>query len=227
MTKVSKIAKNDIVTLRDRANAFAQDAVDAMCAKIAKAFAQRDKFESGAMLSYLREKERMLVTNKIAVARLFLALDIEPSNVILRKVSSNAMFNAKAFKKICELASFVCTGNTKIEKVMSAFIACALLFDERTAKGAAISNAANKAFLSNMKFDQIVQDVDLAAYLADYQHKFITGGKDTQSSQARNVLDVLGLGAIATADNRARGGVIINSQHEFYSLFRESFMKAA
>lgn len=219
-------ANTEIQTLRAKANAFAQPQVDAMVAKIKAAFTQRDKHEQGSMLSYERERKRM-IGSSIAVARLFLALDIEPSNIILRKVNSNAMFNAKALKKIVEIAQFVCGARSNIEKVLAAFIACALVFDERASKGDAIANTQNKAFLSSANFDKIVSDADLATYLKDYQHKFMTGGQDTQSSQVRNVLDVLGLGAITTANNRSRGGIAINSNHDFYQLFRNQFMVQA
>jgi len=210
-------------SLRDVALSFDDATVAAMREKIAKSFERRDVFEATKSdLSYQREKTRMLDAG-VAVSRFFLALNIEPANVIERKVNSTGMFNAKALKKIVELARFAVTGDRRVEKVMLSFIACALLFDASNT-GAAIGNNLNKSFLSNLQLDKIISDTDLAEYLADYQHKYMTGGKDTQSSQARNVLDVLGLGEIVNVDSRNRGGILINSDHDFYALFRDAFM---
>jgi hypothetical protein len=130
------------------------------------------------------------------------------------------MFNAKALDKITELAQFAVGHGATVQKVTLAFIACALAFDQ----GDAIDNKLNKNFLSNADVSRLVTDADLAAYIADYQHKFMTGGKDTQSSQVRNVLDVLGLGQIVSND-RARGAIIINADHAFFDHFRAELMK--
>lgn len=216
----------EVVSFRDSCNAIEQSKVDAMCADIVASFNRRDAFEGSAALdsasSYSKNRAAVL-NNQIAVARFFCALDITAASVIERKVSANKMFNAKALKKIVELARFAVLNERKIEKVMSAFIICALKFEANS--GEAISNAVNKSFLSNLDFSLIVADSDLAAYLADYQHAYISGGKDTQSSQARNVLDVLQLGSIVNCDNRSRGGVSLNSQHAFYSDFTAAFCK--
>ena len=212
---------------RERCNAFDAATVDAMVQDIRDSFERRDSFEGANAIganSYTNNRDKVL-NNSIAVARFLLALDIKPSNVIERKVNANAMFNAKALKKIVELAKFAVLGTTKIEKVMSAFILCSLAFDARESDGDAISNKVNKSFLSGLNFTDMVKDADLADYLSDYQHKYISGGKDTQSSQARNVLDVLGLGHIRDCDNRYRGGIAINSDHEFYAQFCDVFVK--
>lgn len=210
------------VSFRDTCNAIAQDRVDAMILAIEESFARRDTFEGAAALdsssSYAKNRNAVLA-NKVAVARFFCALNVTAAGVIERKVSANKMFNAKALKKIVELSRFAVLGERKIEKVMSAFTFCALAFD------GAISNATNKNFLSSLDFSQIVNDSDLASYLADYQHAYISGGKDTQSSQARNVLDVLGLGSIVNVDNRSRGGIELNRAHPFFADFNAAFRK--
>ena len=210
-------------TFRDRCNAFDTATVDSMVAKINASLERRDNAANNGGGSYTKERAKV-VANIGAVARFFLALNIEPSQVIERRVVASAMFNAKALKKVVELARFAVTGNKSIEKVMSAFIICALAFENRT-DGAAISNRINKSFLSNLDFSKIVEDEELADYLADYQHAYISGGKDTQSSQARNVLDVLGLGEIVNCDNRSRGGIVLNNTHAFFADFCEAFIK--
>lgn len=213
----------DAVSFHDAALSFDAVSVAAMQADIVASFARRDVFESNAAsdLSYTRERARMLEASA-PVARFFLALNVSPSSVIERKVNSSNMFNAKALKKIVELARFACGTSNKVEKVMLAFIACALTFDAKL--NGAIANKVNKSFLSGLNFDKIVSDTELADYLSEYQHKYMSGGKDTQSSQARNVLDVLGLGRIVTCDNANRGGIEINSNHLFFAQFRTAFM---
>lgn len=215
----------ETLSFRDKCNAFSQIDVDTMVASLRDSFARRDTFEGANATgsnSYTVNRDKVL-NNSVAVARFFLALGITPSAVIERKVSSNKMFNAKALKKIVELAQFACTGAKKIEKVMSAFIVCSLAFDAKS--GDAIANRFNKSFLSNLDFSKIVEDAELAAYLSDYQHSFMSGGKDTQSSQARNVLDVLGLGSIVTVENKSRGGIAINRDHDFFADFTAAFCK--
>lgn len=204
-----------------------QNRVNLVVGKIKASFARRDVFEgdtaNDSSSSYAKQR-KMVLDNSQAVARFFLALNIEPANVIERKINANKMFNAKALKKIVELAKFSVTGSKKIEKVMSAFIVCSLAFDARS-NNEAISNSVNKSFLSNLDFSKIVQDTELADYLADYQHSYISGGKDTQSSQARCVLEVLGLAEVVSCDNRYRGGVKIATDHLFYSDFASEFVK--
>lgn len=213
-------------TFRALTASFSTQKVGAMVKKIEESFARRDEFEGANAVganSYTANRDKVLA-NKQAVARFFLALNIEPANVIERKVNATKMFNAKALKKVVELAQFACTGNKKLEKVMSSFIICSLAFDARNS-GEAISNSVNKSFLSNLDFSKIVKDQELADYLADYQHSFISGGKDTQSSQARCVIEALRLGEVVTCDNRYRGGIKLHSNHSFFADFSAAFVK--
>lgn len=220
------------LSLRDLALSFDTDAVDAMVSDIRATFDARDAFEQSRGLSladksssYAKAKANML-NNAIAVARGFLALNVEPVNVIRRKVVSGNEFSAKALDKVTELCAFICGNAARFQSVTKAFIACAIAVADKSADDSAIGNKVNKLFLSNASFDRLVNDAELAAYIADYQHKFMSGGKDTQSSQVRNVLDVLGLATICTVDH-ARGGITINKAHGFYSLFRERYMTQA
>lgn len=219
-------ATDETLTLRDRALAYDAATVDAMRERIVASFDRRDTFEginaTDSASSYAKARKNM-TANSVAVARAFLALDIEPANVIERKVVENKMFNAKALDKVTEICAFICGNSTRFQKVTQAFIACAMLYSSRN--DTAIDNATNKAFLSNSSFKMIADD-ELRDYLRDYQHKFMSGGKDTQSSQVRNVLDVLNLASIVTVE-RARGGIVLNDTHEFYSLFHDRYMVRA
>jgi len=203
--------------------------VKTMSEKIKESFARRDEFEganaqnSGS--SYCVNRDKVL-KNAVAVSKLLIALNKKPDEVIERHVNSSKMFNAKALKKIVELAQFAC-GVRKvenIEKVMTSFILCSLKYSSDSDSDV-ISNSANKAFLSSVDLSQIVENEALAEYIADYRHAYISGGKDTQSSQARNVLDVLGLGEIVTCDNRHRGGIKVDSDNAFLRMVCDAATK--
>jgi hypothetical protein len=216
----------ELTTFRALTGEISKQKVAATVKKIEDSFARRDVFEGAnatVSTSSYAVNRKMVLDNKEAVARFLAALNIEPANLIERKINASKMFNAKALKKVVELARFAVTGNRKIEKVMSAFIICSLAYEAKH-NGAAISNAINKSFLSNLDFSKVL-DAELADYLADYQHAFISGGKDTQSSQARCVLEALGLGEIVATDNRYRGGLKLNANHAFFADFSAAFVK--
>lgn len=223
MTK-KKTQNVEIKNIRDIALSFDDTQVEATCELIEACFDRRDAFEERNGLnidvsnSYTKAKAKMLSAS-VAVARFMLALDIAPSAVIERQVAETKMFNAKALDKVTELAQLTVGLGQHVQKVTVAFICCALAFD----KGEAIDNKLNKNFLSNADVSKLVTDAELADYISDYQHKFMTGGKDTQSSQVRNVLDVLGLGSIVSTE-RARGAIQINASHLFYDFFRARYM---
>jgi len=233
---MTKSVKTETAPAQIRADAIAlsNKKVGNMTAQIVKAFTARDKFEAAngvditANNSYTRERDRML-REKQSVARLFTVLGVTASNVINRKVSANAMFNAKALKKVTEIACFV-TGNAQdkrnlsLEKVTQAFIACALIASDN--KMTAIQNPINKRFLSSTKLDEFISDETLRNSLADMRHKAMTEGRDTQSSQARNVLDVLGLGTISSVDKH-RDAITLEVKHAFFDLFRGRYMTKA
>jgi hypothetical protein len=230
LASINVTGDTDTATLRERALAVAQSDVDAMVERIRATFDARDAFEESRGLdladrstSYAVARKRMLDAGQ-AVARAFIVLGAEPVNVIRRKVVSSNEFTAKGLDKVTELCQFICGNEVRFQSVTKAFIACAIAVADRD--DSAIGNKVNKAFLSNASFDRLVSDADLATYLKDYQHKFMSGGRDTQSSQVRNVLDVLGLADIVTVD-RARGGIAIKRDHGFYDLFRNRFMQTA
>lgn len=214
-------------TLREVALSYGDADVGLMVEDIHKSFERRDDFEESQGLSlaidnsYTRERKRMLGA-EIAVARFFLVLGISASDVIERKVASNAMFNAKALKKVTELARYSVGFGHKLEKVTRAFIACGLIASDRG--HTAITNDVNRKFLNGSDFSSLIKDQELIDYLREQRHIAMTSGAETQSSQARNVLDVLGLGNI-TSVTRNRDAIILHSDHSFFELFRNDFMK--
>lgn len=210
------------LSLRDRANAFDAATVDSMVSKIDSAIALRDVTENNGGGSWFNSR-KLIESNKQSFARFLLAMNVEPSAVICDRVVSSAMFNAKALKKVVELARFTVTGDKRVEKVLLAFIICSLRWSSFNGEGA-ISNRFNKSFLSGLDFAKIVQDSELAEAIADYQHRAMSGGKDTQSSQSRRVLEVLGLGDIDNTENRYRGGIALHTDHSFFDLFCDAFL---
>lgn len=222
----SEVTATETVTLRDRALAFSDATVAATVTALHDSFDRRDAFEASNGLSldndssYTRERSRML-KSEVAVARFFLALGIEPCDVIERKVSSNAMFNAKALKKITELARYSVGVGSKLEKVTRAFIACALIATDRGVTN--ITNDVNRKFLNGADYSAIITDQELIDYLRELRHVAMTSGAETQSSQARNVLDVLGLGSIKSVAKN-RDAIELNASHDFYATFRADFL---
>ncbi|HIV77252.1 MAG TPA: hypothetical protein H9899_06990 [Candidatus Sphingomonas excrementigallinarum] len=217
----------ETVTLRDTALSFDTATVTAAVDALRDSFARRDTFEASNGLSltadssYVRERNRML-KNEIAVSRFFLALGVTASDVIERKVSSNAMFNAKALKKVTELAQYAVGVGHRLEKVSRAFIACALIATDRGHTD--ITNDVNRKFLNGSDFSALIKDAELIDYLRDQRHVAMTSGAETQSSQARNVLDVLGLGAIKSVQKN-RDAIALNTSHGFFAMFRGDFLK--
>lgn len=217
----------ETVTLRDTALSFDTATVTAAVDALRDSFARRDAFEASNGLSltadssYVRERNRML-KSEIAVARFFLAIGVDASDVVERKVASNAMFNAKALKKVTEIAQYVCGFGHKLEKVTRAFIACALIATDRGHTD--ITNDVNRKFLNGSDFSAIIRDQELVDYLRDQRHVAMTSGAETQSSQARNVLDVLGLGSIKSVQKN-RDAIALHTDAPFYAMFRGDFLK--
>lgn len=214
-------------SFRDIALSFDDATVMRMVASIGDSFDRRDAFEESQGLniavdnSYSRERDRM-TRNGIAVARFFLALGIEASDVIERKVSSTAMFNAKALKKVTELAQYSCGIGQRIERVTRAFLCCALIATDRGVS--VITNDTNRKFLCSVNFSGQIADQDLIDHLDELRHRAMTSGAETQSSQARNVLDVLGLGSIMSV-HKNRDAIKLNRDAPFFADFARDFLK--
>lgn len=214
-------------SLKDIALGFSADQVDLMRAKIEESLERRHQFElaQGLVLTGATswEKAKKQVTQaEIAVARLFLALNLTPAGVFERQAVEGKMFNAKAIKKIVELAQFTCGMGTKLERVTKAFIACAIIASDKQ-PGAAITNRLNQRFLGNKDLGSFIADKDILDHLDELRHKSMSTGAETQSSQARNVLDVLGLGRITSVE-RARDAVVLDLANPFYTMFRQAVM---
>lgn len=231
---MTKTTENNI---RTQARELTNQQVGSMVSQIVLSLKRRDEFEKSQGLdleidnSYTRERDQILA-NKHNVARLFIVCGVKASEVIERQVTSTSMFNAKALKKVREIANFVCGDKQggalpkrPLEKVVTAFVAGAMLSTD--SKVTTMQNALNKNFLSSTALDNIISDEqlreDIAAMRAEHGSTSITGGKDTQSSQVRNVLDVLGLGTISSVDKH-RDAITINRKHGFYELFASRYM---
>lgn len=222
--------QTETVSFRETALAFSNQKVTAMKLAIEASFDARDLFEAanGNSItdrnSYTKARDGMLKSS-VAVSRFFLALGIKPSDVIERKVQSNAMFNAKALDKVTELARYAVdvASVSRLQRVTKAFIACCLVSADKGIE--VVTNAINARFLNSDDLSHYIADADLLDHIAENRHAAMSSGAATQSSQARNVLDVLGLGAIRTVE-RARDAIAIDAKHSFYDQFRADFMKA-
>lgn len=222
------IVAEPIVTLRDKALSFDAATVDAYALTLDASFDRRDIFEAskgtaivGKASAYAVEKARMMKA-KIAVSRLFLALDLQASNVVERSLAENSMFSAYGLKKITELAQYVCGYGSKLEIVTRAFFACALIATDRGLT--VIDNETNRRFLCSRGFTDAISDQELIAKLDELRLRSMSSGAETQSSQARNVLDVLGLGSIKSI-NKPRDSIVIDASHGLFTMFRGDFMK--
>lgn len=225
MSKSIKITEG--ADIKEVALGFSDARVKTMCGKLTESIERRHSFELTQGLAMTgatswEKARKQLEASQIAVARMFLALNLEPAAVIERQAVEGKMFNAKAIKKIVELAQFTCGMPGKIERVTKAFIACALIASDKN-PGSAITNAVNQRFLGNKDLSTLITDKDILDNLDDLRHKSMSTGAETQSSQARNVLDVLGLGTITTV-TRARDAVVLNLDSPFYGLFRKAVM---
>lgn len=229
MTKTKKIA-NEAPSFKDLALAFDQEAVDAMGIEIQESLERRHAFELSQGLTLTGStswevSKKKAEGAKIALARMFLALNIKPANVFERRLVEGKMFNAKSIKKIVEMAKFTCGEVGGMELVTRAFVACSIIADTKN-PGEPITNDINARFLNSKDLGAWIKDQELLDAIDQLRHKSMTTGAATQSSQARNVLDVLGLGTV-TKVLRERDAVCINAAHPFYELFREKFMHAA
>lgn len=225
MTK--RKAPTEVLSIKDHALAFPDADVTSMVGDIQASIGRRHNQEQAWGLSLTgstswEKAAAMVAKNEVALARTFLAFDITPSSVFERQAVEGKMFNAKAIKKIVEIAKFVCGMPGKLERVTKAFIACALLADDQN-KGAAITNSLNQRFLNSKDIGSFITDKDVLDHIQDQRHSAMSTGADTQSSQTRNVLDVLGLGSIAKVE-RERDAIVLKSDHAFYSMFRAAVM---
>lgn len=224
---VSLKKKNEAQTLKDIALGFSAEDVAGMQAKITESLERRHQFELAQGLTLTgatswEKAKRQVESASVAVARLFLALNLSPAGVFERRAVEGKMFNAKAIKKIVELAQFTCGMGSKLEVVTRAFIACAVIASDKT-PGAAITNRVNQRFLGNKDLGSFIADQEVLDHLDKQRHKSMSTGAETQSSQARNVLDVLGLGRITSVE-RARDAVVLDLANPFYALFRQKVM---
>ncbi len=224
MTKRIK-KPTEVVTMRDTALAFTDGDVNTMCLAIDASLDRRDAIELAPAGSSWDKAYKQVQASKVAVARFFLALGVEPANVFERRLVEGKMFNAKSIKKIVEMARYVVGIGEKMERVTRAFIACALIADDKD-NGRVFTNTVNAKFLNASDLSALSTDPDLLDHIDALRHNAMSTGAATQSSQMRNVLDVLGLGTVTKVD-RERDAVIIHRDAPFYGMFRASFLEPA
>lgn len=225
-----KNIKTEAPTLREIALAFDQSAVDTMAAEIEASLDRRHAFELSQGLTLTgatswEKAKKQAQAAKISLARTFLALNITPANIFERRLVEGKMFNAKSIKKIVELAHFTCGNSSKLELVTRAFVACCIIADSKH-PGEPITNAINARFLNSKDLGSWIKDQELLDSIDKQRHKGMSTGADTQSSQARNVLDVLGLGEVTKVE-RERDAVRIDAAHPMFELFRQEYMHTA
>ncbi len=222
----------EVKSMRETVVGYADEDVAVMVKAIDDSLDRREAFElaQGPVLtgSSWDKARKQIAANRGGLARMFMALGVTPSAVFERQVVQGKMFNAKAIKKIVELAQYVgqpAATKPKLERVTRAFIACALLADQ-TNPGSPITNAVNARFLGRKDLACHIKDQDILDNIEDLRHRAMTTGAETQSSQARNVLDVLGLGRVTTV-TRARDAVVIDAEAPLFAMFRQDYMITA
>lgn len=210
--------------IRATALEFSDKRVATMCKKIEESFERRDLFEASkgnnvsenASNGYCKTRKSYLA-NKVAVARLFLALNVDPSNVIEHSNNDASMFSVYALDKIREIAQFVTGQGASLQAVTKCFILCAL---KATRNGqSVITNEVNQRFLNSLDISSL-NDADLIEYIENNRHKSMSTGAATQSSQMRNVLDRLGCGEVVKVV-KPRDAVRVNANHALLTYIEE------
>ena len=167
------------------------DAIDARKEADADAFASKDW------------KHLESWNNNDALARFFLANEIDPRGYIMQPFMSDAEIikrgfhpvartkNLKAYKKVFELANYVVSGQSKFESVFKTFVACTI---QASKYSATLPRDVCKRFLSSIDLSFV--SADLADAVRDLQAKHMTEGADTQTSQMTLTLASLGCGTL-------------------------------
>lgn len=193
--------------------------VVAMVADIRAQFDKRDIQEATKpALSYNTERARMLA-NVDSVARLFVALDMSDASFINRTLHSGTQFNAKAFKKVTEIALSVCGINSKIERVTRAFFACTILLAK--AGKVELVNKTNQAFVDGARFEDELLDSELVAAINANRREHCGNSSATQSSQMRQIFEALNVAQIMPG----RHGLIVNRSSKLYQYFNLTLFK--
>lgn len=213
-------------TFRETLGALKGKKVDDMVAAIEQSIDRRHAFElanGGIGGSWLNAKKSVLA-NKTTIATFFIALGVTPAAVFERQLVEGKMFNAKSIKKVVEMAKFAHDGISKMERVITSFVACLLIANDKTGgEPIVFTNAVNAKFLNRQDLANYIKDKDLLDAINEQRHTAMSTGAATQSSQMRNVLDVLGLGSVRKVE-RERDAVVIDPKHPFFAGFREKYL---
>lgn len=229
MTTLSNKAALSNNSLRRAAKNASDEAVAVMTASILAAIDKRDTFESADNTKVIGDAygdtRKKMIKSVDSLARLFIASGAvnDAANVICRQLSSRSMFSAYALDKMIEIAEFVVTGREKIQKVSRCFIACAIVSADNGAT--VIANVDNAKFLNknSLVASHFVSDESAKSQLELWSRGHCTNSEQTQSSQMRNVLEILNFVTLVH-DDRARGAIKIDVNHSFLKLFRATFM---
>lgn len=166
--------------------------------------------------------------NSDAIARLFIAAEIDPKGYILNPYLEDAELikrgfdpsartrNLKAYKKVREVAEYVVTGNAKLEAVFKTFVACSIVAS-RTVEF--IDSNVCERFLSSIPLNDVSDD--LANAVDAFQAKHMTTGAATQSSQMR--LTLANLGAVQIEKRDGRKGFILKPNSGIVQALAERF----
>lgn len=219
------------LTFREKATAISKPKIDAMVAEIQASVDRRHAFElaNGGIGGSWAASKKMIAANERTIAAFFITLGVKPAAVFERQLVEGKMFNAKSIKKVVEMAKFALDGGvSRVEKVIQSFIACALIANDRSPGDDPITftNGVNAKFLNRADLGTYIKDADLLEAIEEQRHTAMSTGAATQSSQMRNVLDVLGLGKVVKVE-RERDAVLVDYTHPFFAGFREKYLKAA
>jgi len=163
-----------------------------------------------------------------AIARLFIAAEIDPKGYILNPYLDDAELikrgfdpnartrNLKAYKKVREVAEYVVTGNAKLEAVFKTFVACSIVAS-RTVEF--IDSSVCERFLSSIPLTDVSED--LAEAIDAFQAKHMTTGAATQASQMR--LTLANLGAVEMVKEDGRKGFVMKPQSGLIQALAERF----
>jgi hypothetical protein len=145
-----------------------------------------------------------------AVARLFVALKLDPVQVIFPQSqvggkTSSETSNLKGYKKLREIAETIWTGSSTLENTVKVFTACAYtiahagkdVLERRYAEDFLSSREYRSISQGSEDFLRAVEEVD------SMRRSEITGGKQTQTSQMIRQLVALG-SATDVRDGRAK-----------------------
>lgn len=219
-TTVKSVAGPVNADLIEAMKAVPETKVSAMKGRITKAVNLRRDHETkdGAELS--KDFRHVESWNRSdAVARLFVALEIDPQAYLMLVTLSDEEIekrgfhpdaktrNLKAYKKVVEVAEYIANGpESHLEAVFKTFVACSLI---ATRELKVIPRDVCTDFLSSAELRNV--SPDLREAIADFQAKQMSGGAPTQTSQM-----------VLTLANLKCGTVVRDGRTKHFALSHDS-----